>query len=157
MIFIITGEIGSGKTARLSELFIDKKNMDGYLLVKAYEANQYIGQNILWLSNNSSLPFSRLCDRLPVDWEEQERYRDYSFSRQGLELMTAIYESLLENAAQIAFIDDIGPLELMGGGAAEMFAKLIKTTKDVFVTIRRDCLYNTLDYFSIIKDKHMII
>ncbi|NCA66750.1 MAG: hypothetical protein EOM87_01655 [Clostridia bacterium] len=157
MLYIITGEIDSGKTFRLLKLYKKHKNADGYALIKAFENNNYIGQNILWLDKSITEPFSRISPGLPFDWIEQESYKEYSFSSFGLTFMAKIYNSLFERLPEAVFIDDIGPLELVGGGAADMFSTLLHVKTDIYVSVRQGCIEEFLRYFSIRNDEYTLI
>jgi len=154
MIFIITGEINSGKSSYLISLYHKNKTGDGFYNRKIFIASTYIGQEIVHLSTGITCPFSYRLDYIPEHWDELYTYQDYSFSRSGLFFCTEIMNHMMNNS-QPSYIDEIGPLELQEKGLYEDFQLLLQTKKDIYVVIRNRCLSDVLSKFEI--DDYVIL
>lgn len=154
MIYIITGEINSGKSTYLLSLFHQIKTGDGFCNRKVFSGKTYIGQEIIHLSTGHTCPFSYRSDYIPKDWDELFTYQDYSFSRSGIQFCRDIINNQLNNT-QPCYIDEIGPLELAEKGLYRDFLALLKTEKDIYVVIRDRCLSDVLLKFKI--DRYTIL
>lgn len=153
MINIITGEIDSGKTSHLRELYNHLSIGSGYLLTKFYYRGRYAGQNLLDLPDKNDIPFSRLVEYIPEHWQERYRYDYYSFSSAGIDKAKLIIRKIIENKERTAFIDEIGPLELLREGIYYDFRELINNTENIYVTIRKECINDVIDTFNLINYK----
>jgi nucleoside-triphosphatase THEP1 len=148
MIYIITGEINSGKSSYLLKLYNRNRIGDGFYNRKLFSDSNYIGQEIVKLSNGHSSPFSYKSGYLPMYWDELFTYQDYSFSRSGLLFCSEIIRSSLNNPLP-CYIDEIGPLELQEIGLYQEFIEILQTKKDIYVVIRNRCLSDVLLKFKI--------
>jgi nucleoside-triphosphatase THEP1 len=66
MIFIITGNINSGKSRFLLSLYRKNNMGDGFYNRKIFSDSTYIGQEIVQISTGISCPFSYRLDHIPV-------------------------------------------------------------------------------------------
>lgn len=149
MITILTGAVNSGKTTRLMSLYKKEKQGDGIALPKIHVKGQYVGQDILRLSTGASVPFSRVLPHLPKGWDEGERYQNYSFSLGGITFGRAVLGEMIKSPVNPVFIDEIGPLELLGEGFYSVFYTLLSCQKDMVVTVRDSCLVGFLTKFEL--------
>ena len=148
-VYIISGAVNSGKTTKLRAIYDEIHQGDGFVLKKVYKAGCYIGQQLERLSNQKRVPFSYKRTFLPPNWDEVYMYHDYSFSKQGLEFAYKIAVEMIEKKIDPVFIDEIGPLELMGLGFADLFRQLLQTKKVIYVTVRDNCVLSVIDRFKI--------
>lgn len=148
MIVIITGSVGSGKSTKIKSLF-DRYGGAGVWLPAVTQHQTRIGQDLMDLRSGQRTAYTRRTGALPPHWQEAARLDTMSFSLQG--------QRLLHSALQTArcgdgplFIDEIGPLELMGHGAAPLIP-LIKpqTHRLVFLAIRTSCLDAAIGQFAL--------
>lgn len=149
MINIITGEINSGKTTRLMNLFSKIGTGDGIALPKYFVEGQYAGQNIIHLSSGQSMLFSLKDDFIPDGWSEQARYMNYSFSAEGLLFADRIFNEIIYKNLNPVFIDEIGPLELRKEGFFSALRQLLVLQKEIYITVRTSCLSDVLRLFNI--------
>lgn len=148
MVYIITGDVNTGKSTYLLSLF-QKNNMgDGFYNRKLYSGSTYIGQEMVHLSTGNTSPFSYRSDHIPEQWDELFTYLDYSFSSSGLHFCKAIIRNIMESPLP-AYIDEIGPVELQEQGLYHDFLELLQTKKDIYVVIRHRCLSEVLLKFKI--------
>lgn len=154
MLYIITGEINSGKSTHLKNIYNKMNQGDGFYNRRILTGATWIGQEIIQLSTGISRPFSCHLDYLPKHWDGQYTYRDYSFSRSGLSFCKDIINAMLPTPYP-GYIDEIGPLELDEKGLYQDFQRLLHTKKDIYVVIRNRCLSDVLLKFDI-KDYKII-
>lgn len=149
MVTIITGKIDSGKTTRLLSIFHTLKSGDGFALKKVYADGIPIGQNIHWLSMREYKPFSIKRGYLPEIWDEAYSLGPYSFSANGLAYAGSIIIHALKHNAQPLYIDEIGPLELENKGFAQLLNLALECHKDIYITVRDNCLDAVAKKFNI--------
>lgn len=149
MVYLITGEVNHGKTTKLLSIYREKKQGEGFFNRKVYIENKYIGQDIVRISTGEYKRFSLKDSFIPLDWDEQYRYYDYSFSRSGMEFAESIVEHIIESGIEPAFIDEIGPLELENKGLYEAFKLLTESGKELYVVVRESCLQDVIKKFNI--------
>jgi nucleoside-triphosphatase THEP1 len=148
MIYIITGEINSGKSSYLRYLFHQNRTGDGFYNRKIFLDSTYIGQEMVHLSTGAICPFSYRLEHVPVPWDELFTYQDYSFSHNGFLFCRDIINHAVYNLEPF-YIDEIGPLELQEKGLFLDFKELLQTKKDIYVVIRDRCLSDVLEKFKI--------
>lgn len=145
MIRIITGGIGSGKTKKLIELQ-ELCPGEGYALVKTGDNS---GQDIIRLSDGKIMPFSRTEGNFPKGWDGAEAYDRFGFSRKGLVFAKQIINDIIIHGFANAYIDEIGPLELLGCGVDKEFCLLSACARNLTVAVRDNCLKGcVLRYFA---------
>ena len=148
MIYIISGVINSGKSTCLVSLYNSLNIGDGFYNSKIYKESEYIGQEIVCLSNELHRPFSFLLGYIPPKWDEIYRFKDYSFSASGVHFAESIINREIKNAHPF-FIDELGPLELQGKGLYNGFYELLKTDKDIYAVIRKQCINDIIEEFNV--------
>jgi len=138
---IVTGPIDSGKTSWCRELAAANPGCAGVLLIKVYLHGERIGYDALRLPVGDRIPFARVWEHEPSDWIAGEKVGLFSISADGLQ---AANDWLSEAAAQPAaiIIDEVGPLELAGGGFAPGLRAVLASPQQqkLYVVIRSDCL-----------------
>jgi nucleoside-triphosphatase THEP1 len=139
-VYIITGEVNSGKTGTLLSIYRNLCRGDGFINSKIFDSGVYIGQRIIRLSTGESEYFSFKDSFIPSDWEEEYRYDIYSFSKKGMVFARKTAADIIEKGVDPVFIDEIGPLELQMKGFYDIFSEILRKSKKVFVTVRSSCL-----------------
>lgn len=155
MINIINGDVGSGKTTQLINAYNTYGRGDGYALVRVETKGVYTGQDIVRLSDKRFMPFSRVEGYIPDGWKKGETYERFSFSKEGMDFAKQIIWSIVKERKEIAYIDEIGPLEFSGGGVSKEFSLLVRTVGTVFVTVRDSLLPQFLSKY-IIRNRKTI-
>ncbi len=149
MITIITGSINSGKTTKLLELYERTHEGDGLILPKVFQNGQNIGQMIRKLSTGDQIPFSIRKQYLSDDWDEIYNYKDYSFSKRGLEYASLIINEISEKHISPVFLDEIGPLELEEKGFSTLLTGLLGRELTLYLTVRESYLSQVINHFHI--------
>ncbi|BBE30002.1 hypothetical protein OSSY52_01430 [Tepiditoga spiralis] len=143
MVNIISGEINSGKTTKLINIF-KTTGGDGFAAIKVYKNNEFYGYNLTRLSNNEIIPF------ISIDKFDDELFKlsRFSFSKKGFIFANKIIDETLINKKTL-YIDEIGPLELSKKGFYTSFKKALKKNIEIYVCIRSSCIQNVIKEFKI--------
>ena len=169
MVYIISGEIGSGKTTRMLELYSKAVlgTADGLVSRKIYlgagesspvslegesresEAGP-IGYELLRLSNGESRVLVMLASHYNGEFEKSFRFDRFVFSEDGFRFGEGVIEELLEDdSISDIYIDEIGPIELKGQGFCQILHKALQTDKNLYLSVRSKCLDRVLERFGI--------
>jgi nucleoside-triphosphatase THEP1 len=147
---IVTGPIDSGKTSWCRKLAAANPGCAGILLLKVYLHGERIGYDALRLPTGERIPFSRIGGHEPSDWHAGDRVGPFSISAAALKAADAWLSEAATRPADV-IIDEIGPLELGGGGLAAGLRALLASPlgQKLYVVIRRDCVEGACDHFGI--------
>lgn len=155
MIYLITGEMNSGKSTKLQEVYQEKNQGDGFVTVKKMEGAEVVGYDILKLSTKKSKPFIYRSFNLPDNVEIAFRIGDYYFSKSVLERVEKELEGMIKDKINPLYLDEIGLLELEGKCFYEVLKKIIKSGLDIYFTVREEYLERVIEFFSI--EDHVVI
>jgi nucleoside-triphosphatase THEP1 len=147
---IVTGPIDSGKTRWCRDFAAANPACAGLLLLKVYLHGARVGYDALHLPGGERLPFARVAGHEPAGWVPAERIGPFSMSRAGLQ---AANRWLIRAAASSGdiIVDEVGPLELAGGGLARGLRAVLDSPphRRVYLVVRRDCLEAVCDHYGI--------
>lgn len=131
MILFVTGPLHSGKTTFVRQLIRRLNTQDlspgGYITPAVFENDFRIGYDLLALKTNRRCSFLRLKGN--PGWPQ---VGNYFFVPPGLEIASDIITHCRED---ICIIDEIGPMEINGGGLWTPILKLLshRTSPTLFV------------------------
>ncbi|MEA3391500.1 MAG: nucleoside-triphosphatase [Candidatus Marinimicrobia bacterium] len=147
MINIVTGEIDSGKTHYLKDLYEKDHKGDGILSLKHYKDDRFLGYDLFHLKSREKEAFIRFKSQLPESWNEKLEIGKYSFSCEGF----AFAEKVLKNIDEgPVYIDEVGPLEMLDKkGFYERLKELINQNIDLFITVRSTLIDALHDEFGL--------
>lgn len=150
MVTLITGERDAGKSGEIVRLFRAAGSGDGVVSPKRFHTGRFLGYDMLRLSTGRRVAFVRPASRLPRGWRAGDAYGKYSFSAPALaEIQIALGQWLSDPSAEPLFLDEIGPLELGGGGFACALRSLLHAGRTLFVTVRPPLVGAVVSSFSI--------
>ncbi|MBN2551207.1 MAG: hypothetical protein JXB06_00495 [Spirochaetales bacterium] len=112
---IVTGPIDSGKTRWCRRLAAGHPGCAGLLLAKIFRQGKRIGYDAVRLPLSETIPFARLAGNEPPGWRVGGRVGRFLFSAEGLQAGNSWLIEAAGGAGPI-IVDEIGPLELEGGG-----------------------------------------
>jgi nucleoside-triphosphatase THEP1 len=139
-IFIIAGEVGSGKTGCIKNLIenFQKKSISvsGVYSSRIMENNITTGYNVVNISTNKSAKFLRK----EGDLSQQKIGRFYIFN----EGLNAGNIELQNSYSQITIVDEIGKLELSKNGWYKSVKQLIKNSNSHLILTVRDKFVNQI-------------
>ena len=147
---VVSGAIDSGKTGWCRKLAAGKSNCAGVLLAKVYRQGKRIGYDAVHLPGCEQIPFARISGYEPHDWQAAQRLGSFSFSGPALQAANIWLSQAADQPVDV-FVDEIGPLELGGGGLAAGLRAVLasRVVQEVYVVIRRDCVKAVCDHFGI--------
>jgi nucleoside-triphosphatase THEP1 len=124
LVFLITGETGSGKTSRLIELAkalrADGRAVAGVVAPVVREAEQRIGYDVVDISTGERQPLCRVNDPL-----QEIRVGPFGFDPAGFRFGEIVLQSALNHRAEVIVLDEIGPLEQSGQGWSHCLERLL--------------------------------
>ena len=138
MIVILTGDVGSGKTTLLAGLLKSLSPTspapDGFLGVRVFEENQMLGYDLRMLRDDRRLPFLRRSEGAAMAAVGSWRLFDSSLAAAAEIIRTSRPNALL-------VVDELGPLELEGGGHWPALADVLDQPGRRFLfVVREACL-----------------
>lgn len=152
MIYIISGEIDQGKTRKMISIYQQQqtKQGDGFVSKKIFpDDTDFTGYEIVRLSNNEKRPLAYQSQYVPQDYDEIYRCGPFHFSKAAVTFAEGIIDDIIARDINPVFIDEIGPLELAGKGFTPLLEKILKTRKDVYITVRNHCVEDVIKKFDI--------
>jgi nucleoside-triphosphatase THEP1 len=144
---LVTGLADCGKTSWCRRLAKDCPGFVGVLEPKLYEAGRRIGYDLCSLASGECLPFARLpglaLPGSPADWIQ--RAGPFLVSAQAaLAAADWVREALARAPAgpEGLILDEIGPLELRGGGLSPALAHALLSADrvEVVLVVQARCL-----------------
>jgi len=148
---ILTGEVDSGKTSWCLSFSKANRGYDGVLLRKVYKAGRRIGYDALRICSGQTMPFSRLKGSEPPGWHPAESIGPFSVSQEGESAARRWLLEALDSPARGLIVDELGPLELRGGGLAEAVHVVLqdRSSRGLILVVRRRCLAQAIRSFSL--------
>jgi nucleoside-triphosphatase THEP1 len=144
---LVTGPADCGKTSWCRGLARDRPGFAGVLEPKLYEAGRRIGYDLCGLENGERLPFARLpgptLPGSPAQWVQ--RAGPFLVSAQTARAAESWVRGALARAPagpKGLILDEIGPLELRGGGLAPALALALQCCDrlEVVLVVQARCL-----------------
>ena len=159
MIWLISGEINSGKTSRILNIYQQKEagTAGGFISRKLYKDNTICGYEIVRLPDGPSQTLAWLGNKVnrnnKLDWDNAVNefpFGQFVFSQSGFLWGELIIDQLLaDDDISDIFIDEIGPLELQGRGFYSILLKALQSDKNLYITVRTKCLESFLEKYNI--------
>ena len=133
MIHIIRGDINSGKSKKIKELYL-KNGGDGIVSEKIFIDEKFYGYKVTRLSTGESLDFIYENKYAPSNWKNIFKNNRFTFNLDVIIEVEKWIDEILDNKNSPIYIDEIGRWELNGGG----FYKILKKLRyhDVYMTLR---------------------
>ncbi len=138
MTLILTGPVQSGKTRFLTGLIAGldrtKTAVSGFLSPAVYESGRLVGYDLSVLGGHGAVPYLRR--RGEPGWE---RTGPYFFIPEALE--SARLTILKSGVRDLLVVDEVGPLELGGGGLWDPLEKVLASpARRCLLVVRASCL-----------------
>ncbi len=150
-LIIVSGGVDSGKTSWCKSFAEHNCSSDGILLVKVYHGRRRIGYDALRIATGDTIPFSRRVGSEPELCNGSEKVGGFSVSAEAKRTANRWILEAAEGDCRNLIIDEIGPLELRGGGLADSFRKAlwVERRQTLIAVIRRQCLERATEVFKI--------
>jgi len=147
MVRIICGGRDAGKTRRIVEWHRLTGCGDGLCMPKAFSAGRFLGYDVMRLSSGEARPLARCSAALPPGFPAADRVGAYVFSAAGLAYAAGIIDELIASGASPLYLDEVGPLELGGGGFAPPLRRILAAGRDLVITVRPGLLQEVMGEF----------
>lgn len=152
MIRIITGAVNSGKTSYLQKTAESLPGCTGFLSRKVFSGESCIGYDLHILRTGENLPFIRTLESSDPGEEVEELLGNFCFYRSGFSAARKELDYLaMDASASHIIIDEVGPVELKGGGYLQNVSQLIPLRKDIYLCIRTKILEKVIQKLEIRK------
>jgi nucleoside-triphosphatase THEP1 len=151
-VYIISGAVGEGKTSFLLDLAdeLQARNIKagGFLSLRQMENGETIGYDLLDISTRQPYGFlRRFSERL-----SDKRIGRFSILEEGLSAGKRILEAESVITFDVLIVDEVGKLELNGGGWADQLKVLPDSTHaPCVIAIRKGFEHQVLAHFQILK------
>ncbi|MCK4766711.1 MAG: hypothetical protein KAW12_31250 [Candidatus Aminicenantes bacterium] len=152
MIYIISGVVNEGKTGRMVSIYNRLGQGDGFVSTKIFAnrgQEEFCGYEIRRLNTGEKKVLAFKAAYVPGKWDEACCFGPFCFSRAAFEFAESIIVDILQRGVEPIFIDEIGPLELSGGGFSTILQDVLKTGQDVYISVRNHCVQDVLEKFNI--------
>ncbi|MBL7033170.1 MAG: DUF2478 domain-containing protein [Candidatus Delongbacteria bacterium] len=144
-LFILSGPTDSGKTTALNKLVGEARRsgtaVAGILSHKIFQKSEFVGYDIELLASGIQLPLARL------------QQQPETIARGRFHFFPIVFSSLLTElstpAPALFLLDEIGPLELSGGGFAPYLKQVLALTMTHLLVVRKQCLEDFLFRFKL--------
>ncbi len=148
-IFIITGSMDAGKTKfvkNLVKIFHEKQiEISGIYAEKMFENSDRIGYNLVEIATGISMPFLRKSDDL-----NEQKIGPFAIYQEAINFGNICMTELTMSDNQLVIIDEIGNLELSGGGWATALEHLLQAkNQHILITVRTKFVEKVMEKWKI--------
>ena len=151
---LITGRVDSGKTSWCQRVLVGNAHnpIGGIVLRKAFCRGVFCGYDVARINTATSMPFARRIGNAPPGWDPAEQHGRYSFSREGLAAARSWIRAAASRKEQALLVDEIGPLELTGGGLCHTVSAVLEDPpRHVYLVVRQQLIPDVVRHFSLSK------
>jgi len=149
MVTIVTGKIDSGKTTYLLRRYEAVPSGDGFLAEKRMEGKSICGFTLVRLSNKERLPWMIHQNFYRGEYDDAERFGPYFFKRSTLKIVEASVDDMIARGVSPIYLDEVGVLELNGGGYDQAIKKILRARLSLCIATREDLAPKIIDHYQI--------
>jgi len=156
MVYLISGKKNEGKTAKLKDIAAKLTNPRGFIAEKVQDCGRVTTYTLTDLRTGEQCTMARLASLpLPEDWGEDFHHGPFRFSLKAFEWSRRLLDEALEEKAACFVIDEVGKIELEGGGHADVVRRALTSDMDLYISVRDINLNAVVEAFSI--GEHQVI
>ena len=149
MVKIITGKINSGKTTMLLEHYRKNHIGDGFVAIKNIHEQEVYGYTILRLSNNNTYPWMIRQNHYHQDFSNAGTFGPFYINLDAIPLLESVVDELIKQQVSPIYLDEVGVLEMIGGGYHNALKKVLSSKLDLVLAIREDLVEPVTSHFAI--------
>ena len=135
-VILLTGAIGAGKTSAVAKLIRDwresGRDVRGILAYRVFEGEQLVGYDLEIIGEDKRRMLARKSGA------SLEKVGPFVFSDDALARGRRALKA--SATAEVVVVDEIGPLELTGGGWSEEIKRLLQKSDAVLILVVREQL-----------------
>ena len=137
-VVIIQGKLDGGKTTYMDKLSRELIDVDGIITIKDAEKRTYFFHEV-----RTHLSYMGLSADMILS---EERFGRFFISRKGFERASSY---ILTCNSRNILLDEIGRMEIMGGGFADTLRELLKRDITLYIAVREDFVEGVVAAFGI--------
>jgi nucleoside-triphosphatase THEP1 len=142
-ILIVSGKVHTGKTTFVSILAEvlkrDRLTLAGFICPGSFSGGRRSAYTLVDLDDGTGYPFATTEER-----EGWIRFRRFFFNPEALKQGERIIMKGLEKGADLLVLDEVGPLELEGGGWSRLLGSLKKEERVMQLWVARESILEDL-------------
>lgn len=149
MVTIVTGKINSGKTTRLKELYHSLNKGNGIVAVKEMIGSDVHGFHGHVLKSGFEFPYMIHENYKRQDSGFIDSIGPYYIYKQAQYFIDNFFEIEISNRISPLFFDEVGKLEMNGGGYDLSIQLALQAKIDLYISVREDLIADVLKHYSI--------
>lgn len=149
MVHIVTGKINSGKTGKLAAICQFERRGDGFVSVKEMADGVPVRYLAMRLSTMEERPLLAREGHYPESFDPVQEIGPYRMSGKVLQWIETEIGKMLDDGVEPIYLDEIGPLELEGGGFAPILSRCLLRGTELYLSVRRDFVEAVVTRFGI--------
>ena len=149
MVKIITGKINSGKTTMLLNQYRKNYTGDGFVAIKKIQDQEVYGYTILRLSDNKTYPWMIRQNHYHQEFSNAGTFGPFYINLDIVPLLERVVDELIKQQASPIYLDEVGVLEMNGGGYHNALKKVLSSKLDLVLAIREDLVEPVTSHFGI--------
>lgn len=138
MVTILAGSMNSGKTTDLLTHFRHQAQGDGFAALKIMEGKQVLSYDAMRLSDGKRMCLAKHRENTGFVCPDGQNIGPYVLIPETLQEINHVIDELILMKIAPIYFDEIGMLEIRGGGFDKALRKAIDSGLDVVLTTRTD-------------------
>lgn len=161
MVTLLIGDLNAGKTSKALENIHTGKwptKTKGFLSVKCYEEEQFLGYDLLDLSSGVRSIFMRTSkDFIKAPVELMGQIGPFLYDQRVFDQVRHALLAWAKEGTYPLIIDEIGRLELMGAGYDSLLRELLTLDGELYLLVRRAFVEKVMDHYGILAPRMQYI
>ena len=149
MIHIVTGKIDSGKSTTIADLYQRNQAGDGFVSIKRMHYHKVHGYDIMRLSTLETRLLVVRDEFKHRDYQIACKIGPYLFLQDALAYVETTIRSLIADGVTPIYLDEIGQLELYDQCFHKVFAELVDSGVECYITVRHDLVPDIIDKYKL--------
>jgi len=149
MVKIVTGNMNSGKTTRILELFNQNKTGDGFIQLKTMTKAQVHHYDVLHLQSNTKKTIAYHQDFYQNQFTKPLCFGPYVFNQTLFKEIENCIEAMLKENQQPIYLDEVGMLEINQKGYASILKKILAQKVDLIMVVKESLISEIKEHFKI--------
>lgn len=149
MVYLITGKINSGKTSKISDLYLKTGQGDGFISVKTMLDGDVYKYDLVKLSTSESMVLTYKAPFYFHQYDSTVHLGDYYFNDSAFLWAEKEIDKMIMNHVSPIFLDEIGLLEIQSQGFSDIIDKLLNSRLLCYFTVRNSFIERFIEKYQI--------